>query len=78
MGDCQKYWIIFQVLSVVVSALLASALIGKLIISIRTVLPQDKALALSVEMTLVGLVAYLPGTAAYQAIARKYTRCTVG
>nr|XP_019932895.2 solute carrier organic anion transporter family member 1C1 [Aedes albopictus] len=69
MADCQKYWIIFQVLSVVVSALLASALIGKLIISIRTVLPQDKALALSVEMTLVGLVAYLPGTAAYQAIA---------
>ncbi|XP_062545501.1 solute carrier organic anion transporter family member 1C1 [Armigeres subalbatus] len=69
MDDCQKYWIIFQVLSVVVSALLASALIGKLIISIRTVMPQDKALALSVEVTLVGLVAYLPGTAAYQAIA---------
>uniref|UniRef100_A0A1Q3FKV0 Putative organic anion transporter polypeptide n=2 Tax=Culex tarsalis TaxID=7177 RepID=A0A1Q3FKV0_CULTA len=68
-SDCQQYWIIFQVLSVVVSMLLASGLVGKLIISIRAVLPQDKALALSVELTLVGLVVYLPGTAAYQAIA---------
>ncbi|XP_039449013.1 solute carrier organic anion transporter family member 1C1 [Culex pipiens pallens] len=68
-SDCQRYWIIFQVLSVVVSMLLASGLVGKLIISIRAVLPQDKALALSVELTLVGLVVYLPGTAAYQAIA---------
>ncbi|XP_058819784.1 solute carrier organic anion transporter family member 74D [Topomyia yanbarensis] len=67
--DCQKYWIIFQVLAVVVALLLGSALIGKVIISIRSVLPQDKALALSVELTLVGLVVYLPGTAAYQAIA---------
>lgn len=74
MNDCQTYWIIFQVLSVVVSALLSSALIGKLIISIRAVLPQDKALALSVEMTLVGLVAYLPGTAAYQTIACEYNQ----
>ncbi|XP_058446033.1 solute carrier organic anion transporter family member 74D [Malaya genurostris] len=67
--DCQKYWIIFQVLTVVVAVLLGSALIGKVIISIRSVLPQDKALALAVELTLVGLVVYLPGTAAYQAIA---------
>ncbi|XP_055644230.1 solute carrier organic anion transporter family member 74D [Toxorhynchites rutilus septentrionalis] len=69
MADCQKYWIIFQVLTVVVAALLASGLIGKFIISIRAVLPQDKALALSVELTLVGLVVYLPGMVAYQAIA---------
>ncbi|XP_053696574.1 solute carrier organic anion transporter family member 4C1 [Sabethes cyaneus] len=69
MADCQKYWIIFQVLTVVVAILLGSTIIGKLIISIRAVLAQDKALALSVELTLVGLIVYLPGTAAYQAIA---------
>lgn len=76
-SDCQRYWIIFQVLSVVVSMLLASGLVGKLIISIRAVLPQDKALALSVELTLVGLVVYLPGTAAYQAIASELGKTRV-
>lgn len=72
MLDCQKHWIIFQVLTVVMAALLASGLIGKFVISIRAVLPQDKALALSIELTLIGLVVYLPGMAAYQAIAGKY------
>ncbi|XP_055597339.1 solute carrier organic anion transporter family member 1C1 [Uranotaenia lowii] len=72
MADCQKYWIIFQVLTVVVSGLLASAIVGKFIISVRAVLPQDKSLALAMELTLVGLVAYLPGTAAYQMIAFEF------
>uniref|UniRef100_A0A182JFR2 Uncharacterized protein n=1 Tax=Anopheles atroparvus TaxID=41427 RepID=A0A182JFR2_ANOAO len=69
MDDCQPYWIIFQVLTVIVSMMLASGLTGKVIISLRSVLTQDKAMALAVELTLVGLVVYLPGTAVYQVVA---------
>uniref|UniRef100_A0A182Q9P7 Kazal-like domain-containing protein n=1 Tax=Anopheles farauti TaxID=69004 RepID=A0A182Q9P7_9DIPT len=67
--DCQPYWIVFQVLTVIVAMLLASGLTGKVIISLRSVLTQDKAMALAVELTLVGLVVYLPGTAIYQVVA---------
>uniref|UniRef100_A0A182MA06 Kazal-like domain-containing protein n=1 Tax=Anopheles culicifacies TaxID=139723 RepID=A0A182MA06_9DIPT len=69
IDDCQPYWIVFQVLTVIVAMLLASGLTGKVIISLRSVLTQDKAMALAVELTLVGLVVYLPGTAIYQVVA---------
>ncbi|XP_050077002.1 solute carrier organic anion transporter family member 4C1 [Anopheles maculipalpis] len=69
IDDCQPYWIVFQVLTVIVAMLLASGLTGKVIISLRSVLTQDKSMALAVELTLVGLVVYLPGTAIYQVVA---------
>ncbi|XP_058059370.1 solute carrier organic anion transporter family member 1C1 [Anopheles bellator] len=69
VDDCQRYWIVFQVLTVIVTMLLATGLTGKVIISLRSVLRQDKAMALAVELTLVGLVVYLPGTAIYQVVA---------
>lgn len=74
IDDCQPYWIVFQVLTVIVAMLLASGLTGKVIISLRSVLTQDKAMALAVELTLVGLVVYLPGTAIYQVVASKLIR----
>lgn len=68
-SGCQKFWIIFQVLVIFGAACIGSRLIGKILISIRSVLPQDKALALGTELTLVGFVAYVPGKIAYEAIA---------
>lgn len=67
--DCQKFWIIFQVLTVFGAICIGSRLVGKILISIRSVLSQDKALALATELTLVGIVAYIPGKIAYEAIA---------
>lgn len=67
--NCQKFWIIFQVLIIFGAVCIGSRLIGKILISIRSVLPQDKALALATELTLVGFIAYVPGKIAYEAIA---------
>ena len=69
MDDCQPFWIAHQVLSVVASALLGSTLIGKLIITLRAVLPQDKSSALAIEIFLIGLIVYIPGKIGYRLIA---------
>jgi Organic Anion Transporter Polypeptide (OATP) family len=69
MADCQVFWIIFQGSIVFAAILLGSGLIGNLIITIRCVLPQDKALALSFELWLGGLIVYLPGKFLYSWIA---------
>lgn len=71
MDDCQPFWIAHQALSVMAAALLGSTLIGKLIISLRAVLPQDKSVALSIELMLIGIVVYLPGKLGYRFIAGK-------
>lgn len=67
--SCQKFWIIYQILMAIAAALLGSGLIGNLLITIRSVLPQDKALALSLELTTIGLVAFIPGKFLYDFIA---------
>lgn len=73
--DCQKFWLIFQVMNVIGAGLLATRYIGKLVISLRSVLLQDRALALAFELTLIGLIAYIPGKIGYEAIAGN-VRCT--
>ncbi|KAJ6647839.1 Solute carrier organic anion transporter family member 74D [Pseudolycoriella hygida] len=67
--ECQQLWIIFQALTIFGASLLGSGLIGNLLITIRCVLPQDKSLALSIELFLCGLVVYVPGKIGYQVIA---------
>lgn len=69
--NCQKLWIIFHVLTGFAVVCYGSRLVGKIILSLRSVLPQDKAIALGVQLTLVGLLAYLPGKIAYDYIASK-------
>lgn len=69
MDDCKMFWISHQVLSVIATALLGSTLIGKIIISLRAVLPQDKSTALGLELLLVYLIVYLPGKIGYRMIA---------
>ena len=71
MSDCKPYYIAFQGLVIVAAALIASTLVGKLIIAIRAVLPQDKALAISIELFFVGIIVYIPGKLGYAFLARK-------
>lgn len=74
MDDCQPLWISHQVLSVIASALLGSTLIGKLIITLRAVLPQDKSTALGLELFLIGLIVYIPGKIGYRFIASNWIK----
>lgn len=67
--NCQKIWIIFQVLTAFGAVCVGSRLVGKILISIRSVLLQDTAIALALELTFVGLLAYIPGKFAYEYIA---------
>lgn len=67
--SCQKMWIIFQVLTAFGAVCVGSRLVGKLLISIRSVLPQDTAMSLALELSFVGLIAYVPGKFAYKYIA---------
>lgn len=69
MDDCQPFWISYQVLSVVAAAILGSTLIGKLIITLRSVLPQDKCTAIAIELMLVSIFVYVPGKFGYRFIA---------
>lgn len=67
--NCQYHWILFQVLSAFGAVCIGSRIIGKILISIRSVLRQDTAIALALEISVVGLVAYVPGKFAYEYIA---------
>lgn len=71
---CQKMWIIYQALTISLCALLGSSVIGKILISIRCVLPQDKSLALAMELTTAGLLVYVPGKISYQFVAGELKR----
>lgn len=70
--DCQPWWIVYQVLTVVGAGVVASAWVGRVLVSLRAVLPQDRALALAMELTLVGLIVYGPGHFGYEAIAGEF------
>ncbi|XP_031618934.1 solute carrier organic anion transporter family member 74D isoform X2 [Contarinia nasturtii] len=67
--NCQKMWIIFQILVVFGTVCIGSRFVGKILITIRSVLSQDTAIALALELTFVGLMAYIPGKLAYEYIA---------
>ena len=62
-------WIIFQVLCGFGAVCIGSRFVGKIIITMRSVLRQDTAIALALELTFVGLLAYIPGKLAYEYVA---------
>lgn len=71
MSQCRPYYIAFHGLVIMAAALIASTLVGKLIIGIRAVLPQDKALAIGAELMLVGIFVYIPGKIGYAILANQ-------
>ncbi|XP_023159673.2 solute carrier organic anion transporter family member 1A1 [Drosophila hydei] len=80
---CQKTIIVFQILSISSAFLVGMSIIGKTLITLRAVLPQDKALALAFELMIVGLFAYVPVHLSYDLVTRttcvywapNYERC---
>lgn len=62
----------FQVLSLIAAAVLGASIIGKVIITLRSVLPQDKALALATQLTLCGIFAYIPVHIAYDMVTSEF------
>jgi hypothetical protein len=70
MSNCRPYYIAFHGLVIMAAALIASTLVGKLIIGIRAVLPQDKSLAIGAELMFVGIFVFIPGKIGYAYLAR--------
>jgi len=69
--SCQTAIIIFQIMSISVAFLMGVGVIGKTLITLRAVLPQDKSLALAFELMIVGLFAYVPVHLSYDIVTRK-------
>ncbi|XP_068150787.1 solute carrier organic anion transporter family member 1A1 isoform X1 [Drosophila tropicalis] len=82
-GLCDQAIIIFQILSVSAAFLVGVSAVGKTLITLRAVLPQDKTLALAFEVMIVGLFAYIPVHLSYDLVTRttcvywapNYERC---
>ncbi|GJQ65787.1 hypothetical protein Trydic_g11956 [Trypoxylus dichotomus] len=73
-GSCQKdncdlYWAFAQIASVMASSILAASTVTNLMINIRCVAPEDKALALGFETTVLGIVPFIPGKLVYSTVA---------
>lgn len=69
--SCHIGWMIFQVSSVLISALLASASVGNIIIIFRSIFPQDKALSIGFNMTWIAFFAYIPGKILYERLVNR-------
>lgn len=69
--SCNRSIIIFQVLSVSAAFIMGITAIGKTLITLRAVLPQDKTLALAFEVMIVGLFAYVPVHLSYELVTRE-------
>lgn len=52
-----------------VCAAIASTIVGDLLISLRSVNPQDKALAIGFAMAVIGLFTYIPGKIGYDGLS---------
>ncbi|XP_073822418.1 organic anion transporting polypeptide 33Eb isoform X1 [Musca autumnalis] len=81
--SCNQMLWVFQMLSLSTAVVYGMTTIGKIIISLRSVLPQDKGLALGMEVLCLGLFAYVPVHLAYDVVSRvsciywapNYARC---
>ncbi|XP_051170815.1 solute carrier organic anion transporter family member 2A1-like isoform X2 [Leptopilina boulardi] len=67
--NCQFGWLIFEAVTIVAYSLLASIIVGDLLINLRSVYVQDKALSIGFWMTLVAAFIHVPGKLIYQKIA---------
>ncbi|KAJ9590582.1 hypothetical protein L9F63_016351, partial [Diploptera punctata] len=67
--DCNSSWVLNQCFTVLTAAMVGMRLVGNIIITFRSVQPGDKSLAVGLELTLVGLLAYIPGRLLYQLMA---------
>ncbi|KAG7205510.1 hypothetical protein KM043_007491 [Ampulex compressa] len=68
-SSCQAGWLIFEFGALLAYALAASTIVGDLMIALRSVYKQDKAISIGFWMTWVALFANVPGKILYQTIA---------
>lgn len=59
-------------MSISVAFLMGVGAIGKTLITLRAVLPQDKSLVLAFELMIVGLFAYVPVHLSYDIVTREW------
>ncbi|XP_021914985.1 solute carrier organic anion transporter family member 2B1-like isoform X2 [Zootermopsis nevadensis] len=75
--DCNFSWIVNQCFTVLTAALVGTRLVGNAILTFRSVQPKDKSVAVGLELTLVGLIAYVPANLVYQLMAGLMTVCAL-
>ncbi|XP_029161947.1 solute carrier organic anion transporter family member 1A5 [Nylanderia fulva] len=71
---CQAGWMLFQFGSLLAYALVASTFVGDLLINIRSVYKQDKAISIGFWMTWIAIFVYAPGKCLYEFVSREACR----
>jgi len=61
----------FQFGTLLAYALVASTFVGDLLINIRSVYKQDKAISIGFSMTWIGIFVYVPGKILYEFVSRE-------
>ncbi|XP_012215064.2 solute carrier organic anion transporter family member 1A5 [Linepithema humile] len=68
---CQVGWMLFEFGSLLAYALMATIFIGDLLINIRSVYKQDKAISIGFWMMWLSIFVYVPGKILYELVARQ-------
>ncbi|XP_070149152.1 solute carrier organic anion transporter family member 2A1 [Polyergus mexicanus] len=71
---CQAGWMLFEFGTLLAYALVASTFVGDLLINIRSVYKQDKAISIGFSMTWIAIFVYLPGKILYEFVSREACR----
>ncbi|XP_022915463.1 solute carrier organic anion transporter family member 74D [Onthophagus taurus] len=73
---CSLYFVVAQASIVMASSSMVSTVITNLLINLRVVEPADKAMALALECTFLGILPYVPGKIIYSYVAESLCRYT--
>ncbi|XP_025264088.1 solute carrier organic anion transporter family member 2A1 [Camponotus floridanus] len=68
---CQAGWMLFEFGTLLAYALVASTLVGDLLINMRSVYKQDKAISIGFSMTWIAIFVYVPGKILYEFVSRE-------
>ncbi|XP_011882238.1 PREDICTED: solute carrier organic anion transporter family member 1A5 [Vollenhovia emeryi] len=69
--QCQAGWMLFEFGAVLAYVLIASTLVGDLLINIRSVYKQDKAISIGFWMMWIGVFVYVIGKVLYEFVSRQ-------
>ncbi|KAK0179105.1 hypothetical protein PV327_007927 [Microctonus hyperodae] len=67
---CQYGWIVFEISTIITYSLIASGAVGSLIIGLRSIYIQDKALAIGLWITVTSIFVYIIGKMIYWQISK--------
>ncbi|XP_018401297.1 PREDICTED: solute carrier organic anion transporter family member 1A5 [Cyphomyrmex costatus] len=70
-SKCQAGWLSFEFGCLLAYTLIASTLVGDVLVNIRSVYKQDKAISIGFWMMWVALFVYVPGKILYEFISRR-------